>query len=86
MILIIHIRNVKHLNVNKIVLHKILLSYMRVWEIVLVRIVFYVSMNLKAESAKSCEYNSNFYDYEVFTVNTNSSLWVQVEKCWNDIT
>ena len=24
---------------------------------------------------------SNFYDYEVFTVNMNSSLWVQVEKC-----
>ena len=38
-------------------------------------------MNLKAVTAKSYEYNSNFYDYEVFTVTTNSSLWVKVEKC-----
>ena len=40
-----------------------------------------MSMNLKAVSAKSFEYNSNFYDYDVFTVNTNPSLWVRVEKC-----
>ena len=39
-----------------------------------------MSMNLKAVSAKSCEYNSNFYDYEVFTVNTNSSLQVRVKN------
>ena len=45
-----------------------------------------MSMNLKDVSAKSCEYNSNFYDYEVFAVNTNSSLWVRVEKCSNDVT
>ena len=47
---------------------------------------FYVSMNLKAVSAKSCEYNSNLYDYKVFSVNMNSGLWVQVEKCLNDVT
>ena len=31
-------------------------------------------------SAKSCGYNSNFDDNKVFTVNTNSSLWVRVKK------
>ena len=35
----------------------------------------------KSCECKACEHNSNFYDYEVLTVNTNSSFWVRVEKC-----
>lgn len=42
-----------------------------------------MSMNLKAMSAKSCEYNWNFYKYKIITVTTTSSLQVHVEKCWN---